>query len=89
MNKTELLKKTARACDMTEARAKDVVNALTDIILKELKAGGSVKLDGFGKFYTKDYKGRRIKDLKGEWIEIKDRKSPRFRPSGKLKQQLI
>lgn len=89
MNKKDFIKKTARACDMSEARTREVISAFTEIVSQELREGGTVKLDGFGKFYTTDYKGRQVKSPQGNLIQIKDRKSPRFKPSSKLKQQII
>ena len=59
MNKTEMAEKLAKKCDLSKAKAMDVVNAIFDtnpgkgIIAVELDAGRSVGITGFGTFDTK------------------------------------
>lgn len=87
MKKSDLIKLTADQCGLAENKARYIVNTITDIIMNELSRGGSINLDGFGKFYTKAYVGRNITTPTGESIYIPYRQSPRFRPSVKLKER--
>jgi len=59
MNKTELVQKLAKTCDLSQAKAMEVVNALFEtkaghgIIAVELDAGREVQIPGFGTFGSK------------------------------------
>ena len=59
MNKSEMTGKLAAKCDLTQAKAAEVVNCIFDtksgsgIIAVELDAGRKVSLPGFGTFGTK------------------------------------
>ena len=56
MNKSEMAEKLARKCDLSQAKALEIVNTIFDtkpgggIIAVELDAGGKVQLPGFGVF---------------------------------------
>ena len=59
MNKTEMAERLAKKCDMSQARAQEIVSCIFDtkpghgIIAVELDAGRKVQIPGFGTFGTK------------------------------------
>lgn len=89
MNKREFIKKTAKTCEVTETQARKVINAFTETIRSELQKGETVTIDGFGKFYTIPYKGRELRTPQGATITLKDRRTPKFKPSNKLKRDFL
>jgi DNA-binding protein HU-beta len=77
MTKTEMSKKLADTCDLTQAKAAEVIDAIfsTDdgkgIIAIELDAGRKVSITGFGTFETRYRKAREGRNpATGETIQI-------------------
>ena len=77
MNKTELADKLAEKCDLSKAKAAEIVAALFDtdpgqgIIAIELDAGRKVDITGFGSFSTKHRAARQGRNpATGETISI-------------------
>ncbi len=66
MNKKELAEKLAKKCDLSKAKAQEIVQTLFDtkpghgIIAVELDAGREVQILGFGTFGTKRRSARRV-----------------------------
>lgn len=58
MNKLELIKEISHKCDVTQASAKDVLNATLHSIAEALDKGETVKLVGFGSFSLSLHKER-------------------------------
>ena len=64
MTKTDMAKKLAKKCDLTQAKAADIIDTIfgTDpgegIIAVELDAGRKVTVTGFGTFETRRRKAR-------------------------------
>lgn len=58
MNKAELAQKIADKVGISKAQAEEALNALTDIAIDTMKAGGEVVLTGFGTFSARARKGR-------------------------------
>lgn len=86
MKKNDLIKMTAKRCEMPEARTREVVKALIDVIGIALKDRETVTLNGLGRFYTTNYKARQIKSPQGNICDVPEHIAPRFKPSKKLKQ---
>jgi len=95
MNKSEMAKKLAKKCDLSEAKASEVVNALfgTDagqgIIATELDAGRKVTITGFGSFETKSRAARMGRNpATGQQIRIPAKNYANFRPGQGLKDRV-
>ena len=50
MNKQELIDQVATSADISKKQAEDALNAMTDIISKQLSQGKKVTITGFGTF---------------------------------------
>lgn len=95
MNKTEMAEKLADKCDLSKAKASEVLSALFDtdkgqgIIATELDGGGSVQLVGFGTFETKHRKARKGRNPStGEEIDIAAKTYPNFKPGKGFKDRV-
>ena len=95
MTKKEMAAKLAGKCDITQAKALEVVNAIFDtkpgngIIAVELDAGRKVTLPGFGTFGTRHAKARTgLNPKTREPIEIAARTVPTFKAGKGLKDRV-
>ncbi len=77
MNKTELADKLAEKCELSKAKAAEIIGCLFDsdagngIIATELDAGRKVDITGFGSFSTKHRAARQGRNpATGETITI-------------------
>ncbi|MBZ0128166.1 MAG: HU family DNA-binding protein [Rhodobacteraceae bacterium] len=62
MTKTQLVAALAEAAGSDKASANRMLEALTDIISKEVAAGGAVTLPGLGKFMCRDRPARMVRN---------------------------
>ena len=92
MNKSDMAEKLARKCDLSQAKAAEVVNAIFDtkpgrgIIAIELDADREVNIAGFGKFETRRRSARTGRNpATGETIRIAAKKYPAFKAGKGLK----
>ena len=95
MNKKELADKLARKCDLSKAKAQEIVNTLFDtkpghgIIAVELDAGRDVQILGFGTFGTKHRSARMGRNpATGATITIAAKKYPYFKAGKGLKDRV-
>lgn len=95
MNKTELIEKLAKAAELSNAKAAEVVNALFSteprkgIIAIELDAGRKVQITGFGTFETRSRAARKgVNPGTGETITIPARKYAAFKVGKGLKERV-
>ncbi|MGH9380260.1 MAG: HU family DNA-binding protein [Thermoanaerobaculia bacterium] len=95
MNKTEMAQKLAGKCDLSQAKAQEVVNCIFDtkpghgIIAVELDSGREVTITGFGTFGSKSRKGREGRNpATGGTIWIAPKKYPFFRAGKGLKDRV-
>jgi len=94
MDKKELTKKLladdlAEKYGMTKKDANEAVNYVFDEMTKTLKKGGTVSINGFGKFEVQKKKARTGRNPStGEEIKIKASKAPKFKASKTLKDAL-
>ncbi|MCX6646174.1 MAG: HU family DNA-binding protein [bacterium] len=89
MNKQELIEALAKETGLSKADSKRSLEAFTDIVQKQLKKGGQVRLIGFGTFSVRKRKARKgINPQTGAQIQIKARKVPHFAPGSELKNAL-
>ena len=84
MNKSQLIVHVAETTGLSIKQAERAINALIDVITKEMKSGESVSIPGFGTFMVRDRVARTGRNPKtGESIEIRASKVPVFK-AGKL-----
>lgn len=83
MNRTDLVSEVAVAAGVKKATAKDVLDELERIILREMAAGREVAIRNFGSFRSKRCRPRVGRNPKtGEEVLIPERMRPQFSPSG-------
>jgi nucleoid DNA-binding protein len=95
MNKTEMAARLAKKCDLSKAKAIEVVNCIFDtdpgkgIIAVELDAGRKVGITGFGSFSTK-HRGARTgrNPATGKTITLKPKTYPVFKAGKGLKDRV-
>ena len=95
MNKTEMAEKLAGKCDLSKAKAAEVVGCLFDtdpgegIIAVELDGGRKVAITGFGTFDTKRRAERQGRNpATGEAITLKAKTYPTFKAGKGLKDRV-
>ncbi|MBN8942390.1 MAG: HU family DNA-binding protein [Rhizobiales bacterium] len=86
MTKNELIAAVAEKAGLTKAQAGSAVDATFDIIEATLKAGGDVKLVGFGAFSVSNRAARDGRDPRtGKPVKIAASKAPKFSAGKGLK----
>ena len=86
MNKTELTAAVAEKTGLSKNAAAAAVQAVTDIITDELKAGGKVQIVGFGTFEVTERAAREGRNPQtGETMTISASKAPKFKAGKALK----
>jgi DNA-binding protein HU-beta len=95
MNKTEMADKLAKKCDLSKAKANEVVNCIFDtspghgIIAVELDAGRKVGITGFGTFSTKRRPARMGRNpATGQEIRLAAKTYPVFKAGKGLKDRV-
>lgn len=95
MTKTEMAAKLADQCDLTQAKAGEIVDCLFStksgegIIAAELKSGNKVSIAGFGTFETRDRKARQGRNpATGATIQIPAATVPAFKAGKGLKDRV-
>jgi len=95
MNKSEMAEKLARKCDISQAKAAEIINCIFDtkpghgIIAIELDADREVSIAGFGKFETRRRSARTGRNpATGETIQIPAKKYPAFKAGKGLKDRV-
>jgi DNA-binding protein HU-beta len=95
MNKTELAEKLAAKCDLSKAKAAEIVDCIfsTDsgqgIIAVELDAGRDVVITGFGTFGTKHRPARMGRNpASGETIQLSAKNYATFKVGKGLKERV-
>lgn len=95
MNKTQMAEKLAKKCDITKAKAAEVLDAIfatkpgEGIIAVELDAGREVKIAGFGSFVTQNRPARPGRNPgTGEVIQIAAKIVPKFKAAKGLKDRV-
>lgn len=95
MNKSELADKLAKKCDLSQAKAAEIVSCIFDtkpgqgIIAVELDAGRDVSIAGFGKFETRRRSARTGRNpATGATIQIAAKTYPAFKAGKGLKDRV-
>ena len=86
MKKTELIEAVAQAAGESQAAAARAIDAMIDIISKEVACGREVTITGFGSFKTSARAQRTGRNPRtGEALTIAASKSVKFVPGAALK----
>lgn len=86
VTKKMIAESVAESKDMSKKAALEVVNEVFDVMTETIKNGGTVDINGFGKFVVKERKGREgINPQTKEKIKIAPSKTPSFKASKTLK----
>ncbi len=89
MNKSDLIAAVAERAGLTKAQASAAVEATIDSVVNQLKAGGEVRLVGFGTFQVVERAAGVGRNLRtGETIKIPASKRPKFTPGQILKEAI-
>ena len=95
MTKAEMAAKLASKCDLSQAKALEVIDAIFDtdpgkgIIAVELDAGRKVRIIGFGTFSTKYRAARQGRNpATGDTITIAAKTYPVFKAGSGLKKRV-
>ena len=88
MNKVELAEALAERLAMGKADAEKAINAMLDVIIEQLKAGGEVTLTGFGNFSVSQRAARTGVNPQNptQKIQIAATKVPKFKAGKGLKE---
>lgn len=89
MNKTELIRLTAKKAHVTKEKAAEVLEAAMEIVADGLEAGEDLKLKGFGTLELRQRKQRGgINFHTGEKLIVAARRLVAFVPSRELKARI-
>lgn len=89
MNKTELIRAIALDADITQAVAERALNGFINATRTEVKAGGDVKLVGFGKFSHTQRKARQVRNPKtGDMMTVPSKVTITFKAGKDIKEFL-
>lgn len=89
VTKEELVKRIAKATDVSRKDSAEFVNAFVEEVTKALSKGESVRLMGFGGFEVRERAERKGRNPQtGEEIVIPARKTPAFKPGKNLKDAI-
>jgi len=90
MNKATLINKLSAKVGLNKRQTEDTINAMVDIIIKELQDGGEVSITGFGTFetMTRYARGGVNPQNPKERIQIPEVKVAKFRTGKRLKDSL-
>lgn len=89
MNKTDLINKVVELSELTKKDSTLAVDAVLEAISQALISGDNVKLIGFGNFEVRERAARKGRNPQtGDPIEIAESKTPAWKPSKQLKEQV-
>ena len=89
MKKADIINKIVKATNLTKAEADEAMTAFMDAVKEGLKDGGKVTIIGFGSFSIVERKARMGRNPQtGQEIEIPAKKTVKFNPAEKLKEEV-
>ena len=89
MNKTELIRQTAKRARVTKEKAGEILETALAIAVEALEAGEAVSLQGFGTMELRDRKPGMVRDFKtGELVPGKPRTVIAFTGAKELRQRV-
>ena len=89
MTRADLTKEVYQAIGMPLKESDVVVCAIFDSIVRALRSGDKVEIRGFGRFHTRQRRGRLGHNPKtGAKVEVPPKRVPFFKPSKELRELL-
>lgn len=89
MNKREIGQKLAKKVGIPKSRAEEILDTMLEMLSEALEKGNAVTLSGFGSFHLGKRKaGKGFNPHTQEQIQLSERKTIQFRPSGELKKRV-
>jgi DNA-binding protein HU-beta len=87
MNQSELIRALAEESEVTQVQAKVMLEALGNIVLKEIKSGETVALPVLGRFSSKASAERKCRNPRtGEEMTVPAKTKIAFSPSANAKE---
>lgn len=87
MNKAGLVEEVADQTGITKRQARNVLDAMTEVITNALSNGEKITLVDFGTFHVRQRKARKGRNPQtGEKLEISAKKVPKFRAGKNLRE---
>jgi DNA-binding protein HU-beta len=89
MNKSEFVAAVADAAKMSKAEGERAVDGFINVVSRQLRKGGEIRLVGFGTFEVRNRAASEGRNPRtGETIKIKASKLPRFKAGKALKDEV-
>src|ERR1022692_3332930 len=90
MTQTQIVKAMAEACEISNAKAREVLTFLSDTAIKEVKKNGLFVVPGLGRLVRVDRKARMGRNpATGETISIPAKKVVKFRVAKAVKDAIV
>jgi DNA-binding protein HU-beta len=90
MTQTQIIKAMAEACEIPNAKAREVLTFLSDTAIKEVKKNGLFVVPGLGRLVRVDRKARMGRNpATGETIKIAAKKVVKFRIAKSAKDAIV
>jgi DNA-binding protein HU-beta len=90
MTQTQIVKALAEACEVSKAKATQVLSFLSDTAVKEVKKNGLFVIPGLGRLVKVDRKARMGRNpATGETIKIAAKKVVKFRIAKSAKDAIV
>ena len=86
LTKADLIEEVLNVTELPRKESETIVETIFDNIIAALQKGEKIEIRGFGRFRTRERRGRVGRNPKtGEKVEVKAKKIPYFKPSKELK----
>jgi integration host factor subunit beta len=87
MTRADLTEEVCQATELSQKESEVVVCAVFDSIVRALRSGDKVEIRGFGRFHTRQRRGRIGRNPKtGARVEVPPKKIPFFKPGKELRE---
>ncbi len=83
---TEIAKPVAKKTGISQKKAREVINAFLEEVVKQVDRGERVRIAGLGIFERRVQKARKVRNPRtGKMMTVKAKKKFAFKPSAKIK----
>ena len=83
---TELAKPVAKKTNISQKKARQIINAFLEEIVTQVNSGNRVRIVGLGIFERRVQKARRVRNPRtGRIMHVKEKEKFAFKPSAKIK----
>lgn len=90
MNRSELISEIASDTGQTKKVSAEILDAATDVIMREIAKGNKVQILSFGTFELRSRKERKGRNPStGKELKIPAKKTPAFKPGAEFKKRVI